>query len=95
MPVSTCKFLGTCRPQKAAPKTTPKPRVLADRVLIAPGKPEDVKATKAGSKRHLMAEALAEGATIKELMETLGWNKDTVSSALRTDMAFMRQLRRR
>ena len=68
------------------PKASPKPRVLADRVMIEPGKPEDVKATKAGSKRHLMAEALAKGATIEELMETLGWNKDTVSSALRTDM---------
>ncbi|WP_375552592.1 hypothetical protein [Rhodophyticola porphyridii] len=63
-----------------------KPRVLADRVMIEPGKPEDVKATKAGSKRHLMAEALAKGATIEELTEMLGWNKDTVSSALRTDM---------
>lgn len=69
----------------AAPKAR-KPRELPDRVMLEPGKPEDVKATKAGSKRHLMAEALAKGATIEELMETLGWNKDTVSSALRTDM---------
>lgn len=68
-----------------APKAR-KPRELPDRVMREPGKPEDVKATKAGSKRHLMAEALAKGATIQELMETLGWNKDTVSSALRTDM---------
>lgn len=71
---------------KAQPPKARKPRVLADRVMIEPGKPEDVKATKAGSKRHLMAEALAKGATIEELMATLGWNKDTVSSALRTDM---------
>lgn len=71
---------------KAAPKATSKPRVLADRVMIEPGKAEDMKATKAGSKRHLMAEALAKGATIEELMATLDWNKDTVSSALRTDM---------
>lgn len=63
-----------------------KPRELPDRVMLEPGKPEDVKATKAGSKRHLMAEALTKGATIEELMATLGWNKDTVSSALRTDM---------
>lgn len=70
---------------KAEPKAR-KPRVLPDRVMIEPGKPEDVKATNAGSKRHLMAEALKKGATIEELMETLGWNKDTVSSALRTDM---------
>ena len=71
---------------EAQPPKTRKPRVLPDRVMIEPGKPEDVKATKAGSKRHMMAEALAKGATIEELMETLGWNKDTVSSALRTDM---------
>lgn len=68
-----------------APKAR-KLRELPDRVMLEPGKPEDVKATKAGSKRHLMAEALAKGATIEQLMETLGWNKDTVSSALRTDM---------
>ncbi|MDF1716163.1 MAG: hypothetical protein P1U75_05760 [Antarcticimicrobium sp.] len=70
---------------KAEPKAR-KPRVLADRVMIEPGKAEDIKATKAGSKRHLLAEALATGATIEELVELLGWNKDTVSSALRTDM---------
>lgn len=70
---------------KESPKAR-KPRELPDRVMLEPGKSEDVKATKAGSKRHLMAEALAKGATIEELMETLGWNKDTVSSALRTDM---------
>ena len=68
------------------PKTR-KPRELPDRVMIKPGKPEDVKATKAGSKRHLMAEALAKGATIEELMEELGWTKDTVSSAFRVDMS--------
>ena len=54
--------------------------------MLEPGKPEDVKATKAGSKQRLMAEALAKGATIEELMETRGWNNDTVSPALRTDM---------
>lgn len=67
------------------PKTR-KPRELPDRVMVEPGKPEDVKATKAGSKRHLMAEALAKGATIDELTELLGWNKDTVTSAFRADM---------
>ncbi|WP_099827152.1 hypothetical protein [Oceaniglobus indicus] len=70
---------------KTAPKAR-KPRVLEDRVMLEPGKPEDVKATKAGSKRHLLAEALAKGATIEELMAVTSWNKDTVSSALRTDM---------
>lgn len=69
--------------QKPKPR---KPRELPDRVMVEPGKPEDVKATKAGSKRHLMAEALAKGATIEQLMQTLGWTKDTVSSAFRVDM---------
>lgn len=76
-------------PMPTEPKAEPKvrkPRVLADRVMIEPGKAEDVKATKAGSKRHLLAEALSTGATIEELVELLGWNRDTVSSALRTDM---------
>lgn len=63
-----------------------KPRELPDRVIVEPGKPEGVKATKAGSKRHLMAEALAKGATVEELVQLLGWNKDTVTSAFRTDM---------
>lgn len=61
-------------------------RTLPDRVMLEPGKAEDVRATKAGSKRHLMAEALSRGATIDELVEVLGWNKSTVSAALRTDM---------
>lgn len=56
-----------------------KSHVIADRLMIEPGKPEDVKATKAGSEWHLMAEALSQGATIEELMATLGWNKDTVT----------------
>ena len=64
-------------------------RKLPDRVMIEPGKAKDVKAAKAGSKRHLMAEALAKGATIEELMEMLGWTKDTVSSAFRVDMGAM------
>ena len=73
-------------PAPKAPRKARTPRVLDDRVLIAPGKAEDVRPTKAGSKRHLMAEALEKGATIEEMVELLGWNKDTVSSALRTDM---------
>jgi hypothetical protein len=73
-------------PVPKAPRKPRTPRVLDDRVLIAPGKAEDVRPTKAGSKRHLMAEALEKGATIEDMVELLGWNKDTVSSALRTDM---------
>ncbi len=71
---------------KAQKPKARKPRELPDRVMVEPGKPEDVKATKAGSKRHLMAEALAKGATVEELMALLNWNKDTVVSAFRTDM---------
>ncbi|MET4130828.1 hypothetical protein [Roseovarius sp. MBR-6] len=70
---------------KTAPNAR-KVRMLPDRVMLEPGKAEDVRATKAGSKRHLMAEALSRGTTIDELMEVLGWNKSTVSAALRTDM---------
>lgn len=70
---------------KPAPKAKADPKA-GDRVILAPGKADDVKPTKVGSKRHLMAEALAKGATIEELMALLSWNRDTVSSALRTDM---------
>lgn len=64
----------------------PKARILTDRVILTPGTAEDVKPTKAGSKRHLLAQALQRGTTIEHLMELLSWNRDTVSSALRTDM---------
>jgi len=70
---------------KSEPKVR-KPRVLSDRVLIEPGKPEGIKAAKVSSKHHLLAEAFATGANIEELVELLGWNKDTVSSAFRTDI---------
>lgn len=50
--------------------------------------PEGVEAKDAlkARKRHLLAEALAKGATIEKLMAVTSWNKDTVSSALRTDI---------
>lgn len=68
-----------------AQKPTPA-RTLDDRVLIVPGKAEDVRPTKEGSKRALLVQALQRGATIEHLMEILGWNRATVSSALRTDV---------
>lgn len=68
------------------PKPTRKPRGLDDRVIQAPGKVEDVRPTKEGSKRALLVIALQRGATIEHLMEVLGWNRETVSSALRTDL---------
>lgn len=67
----------------------PKPkkaRALDDRILIKPGKAEDVKPTKEGSKRALLIQALSRGTTFEHLMELLGWNRDTVSSAIRTDV---------
>jgi hypothetical protein len=77
------------KPAKAQPKVvkpTRKPRGLDDRVIQAPGKAEDVRPTKEGSKRALLVIALQRGATIEHLMEVLGWNRETVSSALRTDL---------
>lgn len=63
-----------------------KARTLDDRVIQEPGKLEDVKPTKEGSKRALLVMALQRGATIEHLMEVVGWNRDTVSSAIRTDL---------
>ena len=75
--------------KKPAP-TTEKParklRGLDDRVIQAPGKLDDVRPTKEGSKRALLVIALQRGATIEHLMEVVGWNRETVSSALRTDL---------
>lgn len=68
------------------PPTPKKARVLDDRILIKPGKAEDVKPTKEGSKRALLIQALSRGTTLEHLMELLGWNRDTVSSAIRTDV---------
>jgi hypothetical protein len=63
-----------------------KPRSLDDRVILAPGKAEDVRPTKEGSKRALLVQALQRGTTLEHLQELLGWNRDTVSSAIRTDV---------
>lgn len=80
--------------QKAAPAPAPaqpKPRaarVLDDRVITQPAQDQKhVKAVTQGSKRHLLIEALAKGATIDDLMTATGWNKDTVTSALRWDLS--------
>ena len=66
--------------------TTKKARVLEDRVLLQPGKVEDVKPTKEGSKRALLIQALSRGCTLEHLESLLGWNRSTVSSAIRTDV---------
>lgn len=60
-----------------------------DRVIVPAGKPDDVKPTKEGSKRAILIQALARGATLDHLVELLGWNKETVSSALRWDVKQM------
>ena len=67
-------------------KPTRKPRGLDDRVIQTPGKVEDVRPTKEGSKRALLIQALARGCTLEHLESLLGWNRATVSSALRTDI---------
>jgi hypothetical protein len=77
------------KPVKARPKAEKparKARGLDDRVIQAPGKAEDVRPTKEGSKRALLVIALQSGVTIEHLMEVLCWNRETVSSALRTDL---------
>jgi hypothetical protein len=63
-----------------------KPRVLEDRVIVAPGKAKDVRPTKAGSKRGLLVQALQRGAKLEHLVELLGWNRATVASAFHTDI---------
>lgn len=67
-------------------KPARKPRGIDDRVIQAPGTLDDVKPTKDGSKRAILIKALARGTTLEHLQELLGWNRETVSSALRTDV---------
>lgn len=74
------------RVQPKADKPARKPRGLDDRVIQAPGMVEDVRPTKEGSKRALLIQALARGCTLEHLESLLGWNRATVSSALRTDV---------
>lgn len=84
------KAKATVQPKKPSNVVKmPKPksaRGLDDRVIQAPGKLDDVRPTKEGSKRALLVIALQRGATIEHLMEVVGWNRETVSSALRTDL---------
>lgn len=69
-----------------AEKPARAPRRLEDRVLVEPGNPEDVKPTKEGSKRALLVTALARGTTVEHLMDLLGWNRPTVTSAIYSDV---------
>jgi hypothetical protein len=83
----------TSAPKVAQAKPAPKPekparapRALDDRVLVEPGHAEDVKPTKEGSKRALLVAALARGTTVEHLMDLLGWNRPTVTSAIYSDV---------
>ncbi len=73
-----------------APKAAAKPRtprVVEDRIIVAPANDmKKVRPTGEGSKRHLLAQALLQGATVEELMAVTGWNKSTATSALRWDI---------
>ncbi|MET4130013.1 hypothetical protein [Roseovarius sp. MBR-6] len=79
----------TIKPKKPtpAPKAERKARVLKAHVYCQPvAKPEQITSLKAGSKKHLLAQALLGGATMDELMAATGWKKDVVSSAFQYDM---------
>lgn len=66
------------------PKAARKARDLEDRVIVEPaGVARDAKP---GTKRFLLVEALKEGATVEEMTQSLNWTRDSVLSALRTDI---------
>lgn len=78
--------LPSANKEKAAPAPK-KARSVADRVLVQPAKDhKDVKPMTAGSKRHLICEALLRGTTLELLSEVTGWKKDVVSAALYYDV---------
>lgn len=78
--------LPTPKKEKAAPAPK-KGRSVEDRVLVQPAKDlKDVKPMTAGSKRHLICEALLRGTTMEHLAEVTGWKRDVVSSALYYDV---------
>jgi hypothetical protein len=71
---------------KAKAKAATTPKALKPHVYCEPGKLDDVKAVKAGSKRHLLFAALKKGATLEEMMAATGWNRSTVQSSFRVDV---------
>lgn len=72
------------------PKAQPKPRTSEDRVITEPAKDlKLVRPATEGTKRHLLVQALHRGATVEHLCEVLGWNRSTVTSALRWDLSQM------
>jgi hypothetical protein len=66
--------------------TKAKPRGVEDRVLVHPTTDLDtIRPIRAGTKRHLMAVALARGTTLEHLAEITGWSRSVVSAAIYTD----------
>ncbi len=67
--------------------TTKKARTLGAKVFCEPAKSaDDVKPIRAGTKRAILADALAKGATMDELVALLGWDRSVVSSAFTVDL---------
>lgn len=63
-----------------------KARTVEDRVLVHPTTdPDKIRPIRAGTKRHLMAVALADGTTLEHLAEITGWSRSVVSAAIYTD----------
>ncbi len=59
----------------------------ADRIFFKPVKrSEDLKLPRAGTKRALIVQALADGVTVDDLAARLGWTKATAQSAIYTDI---------
>jgi len=57
-----------------------------DRILVQPATDATkIRPIRAGTKRHLMAVALARGTTLEHLAEITGWSRDVVSAAIYTD----------
>lgn len=69
--------------QKAAPTTR---KGTEDRILVHPTEDATkISPIRAGTKRHLMAVAVARGTTLEHLAEITGWSRDVVSAAIYTD----------
>lgn len=67
---------------KAAPKATDTGHIYCEPCADI----VDLKPIRAGTKRAILAQALAKGATIEQLCDATGWNRATVQSAFRTDL---------
>lgn len=69
--------------EKSAPTTR---KGTEDRILVHPtNDATKISPIRAGTKRHLMAVALARGTTLEHLAEITGWSRSVVSAAIYTD----------